>query len=39
MSALVMESKDDNGTTWRYFAECPDDTDADRVVGDRDDQF
>ena len=30
---LVMEDKSDTGITWRYFAECSDDTDADRVVG------
>jgi flagellar hook protein FlgE len=30
---MVMESKDANGVTWRYFAECADDTDPDRVVG------
>ncbi|KPK76566.1 MAG: hypothetical protein AMJ79_06290 [Phycisphaerae bacterium SM23_30] len=30
---LAMESKDNNGITWRYFAESSDDTDADRVLG------
>jgi len=30
---LVMESKSNNGITWRYFAESADDTDYDRVLG------
>lgn len=30
---MVMQAKDNNGITWRYFAESSNDTDADRVVG------
>ncbi len=30
---LVMMSKTNAGTTWRYYAESPDDTDLSRVVG------
>lgn len=30
---MVMESKTDEGIVWRYFAECAEDTDFDRVVG------
>jgi len=30
---LVLQSKEDSGNTWRYFAECSEDSDADRVVG------
>ena len=30
---IVMVDKTDNGITWRFFAECTDDTDNDRVIG------
>ncbi len=30
---LTMVEKSNNGITWRYFAECSDDTDTSRVVG------
>jgi flagellar hook protein FlgE len=30
---LVLQSNDNSGNTWRYFAECSEDSDTDRVVG------
>lgn len=31
--AMVLESKSNTGTTWRYYAQSADDTDLDRVLG------
>lgn len=31
--SLVLESRDDSGTTWRYFTESGDDSDLDLVLG------
>ncbi|MCC6681705.1 MAG: flagellar hook-basal body complex protein [Phycisphaeraceae bacterium] len=30
--SMVMESKDSTGTTWRFYAQSPDDTDLDRAM-------